>query len=85
MLPLFASLGSSPSAEGVLILEEPKLRFILLELPFEAEVGTDGGPAIPEKGDGLSEPPLIFFHEVGDDEGGALDMVQNTLDIPAAQ
>ena len=58
---------------------------VLFELPFEAEVGKDGGPEFPHFGDGLSEANFPKFHDVGDDKGGALGKRRGTLEMPAAQ
>lgn len=67
MFPFLTGLRSIASAEWVLILDVFKLDLVVLELSFKAEVRADRRPSIPEEGDGLPEPPLIFFHEVGDD------------------
>lgn len=58
---------------------------VLFELPFEAEVGKDGGSEFPNFGDGLFEANFPKFHDVGDDKGGTLDGGRSTLEMPAAQ
>ena len=62
-----------------------ELYFVLFELSFEAEVGTDDGSAFAYVGDGFFEGPKVCFHEVGKDEGAALDRGGVTREMPAAQ
>lgn len=69
MFPLFTGLGPKAPVEGFLIFDLFELGLVLFKLPLEAEIGADGGPAGTEKGNGFFEAPVIFLHEVGDDEG----------------
>ena len=53
-----------------LVRVEAQQLLVVLKLKLEAQVGTDIGPAGADMFDGRCEGLLIFFHVVGNDEGG---------------
>ena len=83
MFGLLAGLGD-PSLD-VLDLGTGKELLVFLELPFEAEVGTNFGPGFSYESDGLLEALVVLPHEIGNDQGGRLVESKGTLEMPAAQ
>lgn len=48
---------------------------VFLELQFEAEVRADIRPDLSDVFECVAEDRIIFFHVVGDDEGGGLHVI----------
>jgi hypothetical protein len=54
-------------------------------LSFKTQVGTNCGPTLPDKLNSLLESPAFLLHEIGDNQRSWLNIIQTTLEIPAAQ
>jgi hypothetical protein len=62
VLPFFACLGSESSLKPHRFCLFIEYNFILLELSFEAQIGTNGGSVLPQKGNTFLEPPTFPPH-----------------------
>lgn len=69
MLPLLTCFRSKSPFKSPLGLAIQNM-LILLQLSFEAKIGADIGPGLPDECNSVLEPHAFLLHEVGDDEGG---------------
>lgn len=58
---------------------------VFLELQLEAQVRAHVRPDLSDVFECVAENRIIFFHVVGDDEGGGLHVLQLTREMPAPQ
>ena len=68
-----------------LVRVEAQNLLVVFKLKFESKVGTDIGSAGADMFDGRCKGLLIFFHVVGNNEGGRLNRAIGTLEMPAPQ